>query len=255
MTLSGLPLVRMKVLKLPQTVRYCLSKNHGVCFFSGFRDDDNLSQNSSKKGDSNDSISKKNKFWAMSSGPFSPDSTKQSQSHVCDCLWNSLFLLRLWWPFDSIQTQLPKELWKSSTSKCWSCSVKSWTADLSAKLPPKKIRFGYLDDSKIEKLRHISGIKKKIDFGGAWEHQGLDMQPWEEARDRPCTTCTSVKVFSYMTSCCLGVNAMTVLHSQNAPFLEVELYEIIIPRKGWKDWAASTQWSGLLFQDNTGREI
>ena len=50
-------------------------------------------------------------------------------------------------------------------------------------------------------------------------------------------------------------NAMTVLHSQNAPFLEVELYEIIIPRKGWKDWAASTQWSGLLFQDNTGREI
>lgn len=112
---------------------------------------------------------------------------------------------------------------------CWSfCQIAS-----------KKIRFGQLDDSKIEKLRHISGFKKKNRFRG--EHgniKGWMCKNGGSKRPTLYNLYLREKVFSFVTSWCLGV---TVLHSQNAPFLEVELYEIIIPKdsrngKGWKDW-------------------
>lgn len=73
----------------------------------------------------------------------------------------SLSLLCLWWPFDCIQTQLPKELWKSSTSKCWSSSVKSWTADLSAKLPPKKSALANWMTPKLKNSDTSLASKKK----------------------------------------------------------------------------------------------
>lgn len=114
------------------------------------------------------------------------------QAESISCLWNRS-LLRLWWSFDSIQTQLPKELWKSSTSKCWSSSVKSWTADLSAKLPPKKSALANWMTPKLKNSDTSLVSKKKIDFGGSMGTSKAGCAKMEEARDRPCTTCTSVK--------------------------------------------------------------
>ena len=172
----------MKVLKLPQTVRYWLSKNHGVCvcvcFFQILETMIIYRKIPRRKGFQWFHI-KKHKFGAMSSGPFSPDSTKQSQSHVCDCLWNSLFLLRLCDLLIPFRPNCPRNCGRAAHQNV---EVVLSNHGLLIFLPNCLQKnplwlIGWLQNWKTP--THL-WFQKKMISGEHSEHQGLDLQKWRK---------------------------------------------------------------------------